>query len=696
MFWPNFLMFSSPTDFKGERKFDRHGNHIWVLSELLSTIATTMRVIIPFMFLFFSSFAMAQDWKRTMNWYFGDKAGLSFATDPPTALTDGAMSTIEGCATMSDTNGNLLFYTNGVTVWNKSHQVMKNGTGLLSNQTYAQAALIVPQPGNDSIYFIFTPGNYLRYSIVNMNREGGLGEVTDKNINLIISGTEKLAATHHANRHDVWVATHGVNNNHFIAFLVTAKGVISCPVISAVGSIMPLGPEQQLEMHFSPSGKLSCISFWNMGFVELLKFDNRDGKFSDPIKIVTSPGWISGIIFSPNEKQMLLSARERWIRSYNLTHMDELSINRDYKTIYTGNDINCQFAYSYKNEVFFNWAGKNYLGKIVFSHTDTTITFIDSAVSIAPRKGLYGMPQFISSYFYYPELDITYRTGCENDTFFFEGKFTDISPSPFWNIIRKGISIYSSDQSTFSYVFPDTGEYLVRLVSNSDTAVKTIYIEPKLDLRQDTVICNQSSFAINIPNNFRCIAWQDGSDSQHYTITENGAYYVSGYNIKGCLVSDTVKITFAALAAPVITKKNDSLITDSGNYNYKWRYNGEIIPGNTHIINVSNNGVYNVEISDSNGCTNTSTNFLVSGLGNQLFNTQDFFIVYPIPASDKLFIQPKEKLIVESLSLTDITGRKFEFSPTTELFLHGLSKGIYFLKITDNQSKTYVTKIIIN
>jgi len=118
----------------------------------------------------------AQDYKRTQNWYFGDKAGLSFATDPPTPLTDGAMSTVEGCATISDTAGNLLFYTNGVTVWNKNHQVLQNGTGLKGDPSSTQSAIIIPQPGNDSVYFIFTTTDFgrtdgLQYNIISQLSE---------------------------------------------------------------------------------------------------------------------------------------------------------------------------------------------------------------------------------------------------------------------------------------------------------------------------------------------------------------------------------------------------------------------------------------------------------------------------------------------------------------------------------------------
>ncbi|TXI67741.1 MAG: hypothetical protein E6Q46_02540 [Flavobacterium sp.] len=67
-------------------------------------------------------------------WYFGNKAGISFNSGVPVPLLDGQMQADEGCATLSDANGNLLFYTNGITVWNRNHQIMPNGTGLMGHQ----------------------------------------------------------------------------------------------------------------------------------------------------------------------------------------------------------------------------------------------------------------------------------------------------------------------------------------------------------------------------------------------------------------------------------------------------------------------------------------------------------------------------------------------------------------------------------
>ena len=110
------------------------------------------------------------------NWYFGNQAGINFndGTSEPDALIDGVMRTDGGSASISDANGNLLFYTNGNTVWGADHKTIKNGTGLFGSTTVSQAVLIVPNPNEENEYYIFTnqaqePGSHgLNYSIVKL------------------------------------------------------------------------------------------------------------------------------------------------------------------------------------------------------------------------------------------------------------------------------------------------------------------------------------------------------------------------------------------------------------------------------------------------------------------------------------------------------------------------------------------------
>jgi len=128
-------------------------------------------------------------------WYFGTQAGLDFGTNPPTPLTNGALTAFEGCASISDINGNLQFYTNGNQVWDRTHQVMPNGTGLNGDGLATQATIIVPAPANTALYYLFTVDTNggprgLCYSVVDMNLNNGFGEVTSKNNLLATPVTE--------------------------------------------------------------------------------------------------------------------------------------------------------------------------------------------------------------------------------------------------------------------------------------------------------------------------------------------------------------------------------------------------------------------------------------------------------------------------------------------------------------------------
>lgn len=168
--------------------------------------------------------------KEADNWYFGIRAGLSFASGSPVALTNGQTNTIEGVATISNRNGQLLFYTDGITVWNKNHQVMQNGTGLKGHPSSTQSGVIVPQPGNDTMYFVFTTGaggqGGLRYSVVNMNLDSGRGAVTQKNNLLLDPSCEKITAVRHCNNKDVWVLGRQWKSDLYHAWLVTRNGLI--------------------------------------------------------------------------------------------------------------------------------------------------------------------------------------------------------------------------------------------------------------------------------------------------------------------------------------------------------------------------------------------------------------------------------------------------------------------------------------
>ena len=240
-------------------------------------------------YLLVSSLLLAQ--KQNNYWYFGQKAGLNFNSGSPAApLTNSALLAAEGTATVSDpVTGNLLFYTNGVVVYTKNHTLMPNGNNLYGDSSTLQSACIVPKPGNSNIYYIFTMDAIthfplqrgLNYSVVDLTLNGGLGDVSAKNVPLEAPMGEALTCTRHGNGTDCWVIAHSYTGNEYHAYLITAAGVNASPVISTTGPTICCESDQ---LRFSPSGKkLAYITIYDYGFpnmypgADMCDFDNCTG-----------------------------------------------------------------------------------------------------------------------------------------------------------------------------------------------------------------------------------------------------------------------------------------------------------------------------------------------------------------------------------------------------------------------------------
>jgi hypothetical protein len=232
--------------------------------------------------------------KQTDIWYFGHNSGLDFSTGSPQSITGGQVNTGEGCATMSDANGNLLFYTDGRTVWNRNHVVMTNGGGLMGHPSSTQSAVTVPHPTDPALYYVFTVdysggSRGLRYSIVDLSLSGGLGSITTKNILLMSNTTEKIGVVRHCNNRDFWILGHEYNSNRFFVYELTTTGLNTTPNIQSIGMSHNGGTANKLGyMKPSPDGtKLACAIFF-LNTVNLFDFDNFTGLLSNPLNITTS------------------------------------------------------------------------------------------------------------------------------------------------------------------------------------------------------------------------------------------------------------------------------------------------------------------------------------------------------------------------------------------------------------------------
>ena len=234
--------------------------------------------------------------KEVYRWYFGYNAGINFNTTPASLLTDGQTYTREGVATICDgATGDLLFYTEGSTIWNAKHQIMPNGTGLQGDPSSSQSGVVVPFPGHPGQYYLFTTmtDKGFRYNLIDMALDNGMGDIVPgtKNIALLSNNlsTEKIGATRHCNGKDFWVITHAVGSADYYVYLVTSAGV-SAPTVYTTGSVIHSGGwEEAGVLKFSDDGgtlvhTLAALKQGQMSKVDLLKFNNSTGVISAPFE----------------------------------------------------------------------------------------------------------------------------------------------------------------------------------------------------------------------------------------------------------------------------------------------------------------------------------------------------------------------------------------------------------------------------
>lgn len=248
---------------------------------------------------------------RAVKWYFGNNHGFDFTTGQITKLEDSNMRTVESCCTMSDRNGNLLFYTNGGGredgtgkgyIWNGQHEVMEGGDlgeTLGGGYSSYQGCLAVPRPNYPDFYYLFTvdeietlfidnsqfpKGKGCSYFEIDMAANKGKGKVTLGKEKLVSPSFEYISGTLHGNCTDYWViaqtGNHLVEGNanvadSFYVFLVNEEG-IQAPIKQPVLKGSPDIRDEYGPIKMSPDGEQLICGLY------LYQFDKLTGFLSEP------------------------------------------------------------------------------------------------------------------------------------------------------------------------------------------------------------------------------------------------------------------------------------------------------------------------------------------------------------------------------------------------------------------------------
>jgi len=591
-------------------------------------------------------------------WHFGNKAGLDFKNSYPLPVAGGKTRFAEGVASISDQNGNLLFYTDGQTVYNRNHEIMSTES-LSGSPSGTQSSIILPKPGSGHLYYIITVDkavsaltpNYkgLTYSLVDMNQNNSMGAVLLP-CNIPMPGsastlfTEKITA---AKRNDgnYWIIAHQFGTWAFYEYLLTDQG-ISLESTPTAGSEYHLDPADPANtnatgyLKFSPDGNYLVAAIQGMKIFELFKFYKSSGAIQQIATLsagntqnpVAQTGAAYGIEFSPTGKYLYGSSKTDGILyQWDISLPTEAEIKASAKILWDDPNVPCGALQLAKNgKIYVAFDGKPYLG-VIRSPDFDSCDFLLRGASLISADGFegisrFGLPNIPANFF---SDTICYTHDCLNDTTLLYLASEDlVDEAPNWFV--DNISITDAGPTfTPTYVFPHAGEYEITMVG-SKNGVRTVFkrtirIHPRPEFTvkdSTTYLCDNQSIVLH-DGKYPFFGITDGSGV--YTdglriIETPGIYRVTATNYEGCTTElktraidvqkpkiDTIMVTPAICNG--IDNGSIRIYLKEPRLPYKFEWADE--PTDTPVRENLKPGSYSVIISIIGGCEPIDTTLTI-------------------------------------------------------------------------------------
>ncbi len=477
-----------------------------------------------FLIIIISSFYVHSQ-EENMIWHFGINSVVDFRTVPP-SIDSGGQKIFEGGASLCDSDGNLLLYTDGLSVFDRTHNKMLNGTNILKppSGSSTQSSLIVRLPGSDSLYYVFLVNgrtNFAAYGggatipvdsmtfsyvVVDLSLNGGLGDVSQPYKVLFIGSSEKITGVKHRNGIDYWILGKQSHTTNMYAFLLTCKGITDT-VISAVGVTDSLKTDNG-QMKVSPDGKkvatISYSYFNTYGYLKIWDFDDSTGELATLHYDEYVGGY--GLEFSGNSKYLYYTYTDipnstgRVIFKYDL-------ISEDTWTLYSGSGSgfgSMQLAPN-GNTIYIATNSSNLAAIRDVNEIGNISSFGFNALSLAPYASGMSLPNFIVDFHdtaknsIQPttiDLSIVNKQACINDDFNLTDKNQSTYNSYEWTIYDALDNIrLTSNSSKLVYNFDTTGTFSITV------DIQDRYCQEDSDsLNIEVNNCEVNSFFI--PNSF--------------------------------------------------------------------------------------------------------------------------------------------------------------------------------------------------
>ncbi|PBQ32435.1 hypothetical protein CNR22_11855 [Sphingobacteriaceae bacterium] len=518
------------------------------------------RINLLLLFLFLSFKVFTQN--ETQNWFFGNQCGLNFASNPPSSVLSPVFNATEGGSSISDAAGNLLFYSDGVTVWNSIHLVMANGNGLFGNQSSTQSSVIIKQPGSAFLYYLFTQeekgyANGFRYSVIDMSLAAGMGSVTVKNIPIYTPSCEKLSAVKHCNGSDVWILTHDYNSNVFRAVLLTSAGLNSTPVLSAVGPVLS-DMNYNSVLKISPSGKKIAMPSLMGNNLRLFDFNTATGVVSNHVILSNIVSY--GCEFSPDGTKLYAGVDN--VYQWDLCAGNVTAVQNSSVTLWLNSQVGLgSYQLGLNGKIYIAQLQSNMLAVVDNPNlAGSASNFVPNGQPLTTGNVTMGLPNFlVSSLKTLPSFSFTQN--CNLATFTLpplpEGACdagqTFTASSWIFSDPSSGAA-NTSTLSVASHSFSSPGTYKVKLLlyheCGADTVSQDVTIGPfpLLTINSPTSICAGSSATLTV-SGANSYTWNTGATTTSLLVSPllTTSYSVTGSSVNGC--SSSAGSTLAILSS---------------------------------------------------------------------------------------------------------------------------------------------------
>lgn len=540
-----------------------------------------------------------------VKWYFGQNAGLDFGGGgAPNPLTDGNLSTIEGSSSIANTKGQLLFYSDGITIYDKNGDPMKSiipgdtsatKIPLGGNRRSTQSALIVPKPtcrGCEYLYYVYTTseirGNKVTtYSVVDMRQNAGKGAIVEKNIPVTQNGTEQSASVRNDRDSTYWVINRKFDSNCFeIRHLTTAENPILTTYcggqridsLAQAEGYMKIGPADTSSANKGNRPMAVVIPGPPKNSVDLYTFNDSTGvmTFNRTIQLGNAPPKAYGVEFSPDGNSLYVSMLAdtnrdgsqkglSYIVKYDLTQKDSLltlsrtvvdsSSTRQYGSVQIGPD----------GRIYVAVKGSSTLGTIENPNGGLldSLQFNPAGQSLGGKTSQLGLPNLVSNFNDQSSgPGFTYSDTCARQPTVFQGSpnCPKLKETYTWSFGDGSVPVSTTALQPQRHTYQQPGQYYVsfRIVTQAstggickDTTIRdtlTILETPQqMNLGPDTVICNRRGITLDLKVPASNYVWlvngAVAGRQKTITFTRPGFYYAIGFASNGeCYKSDTIRV----------------------------------------------------------------------------------------------------------------------------------------------------------